>query len=1244
MALTVRLLGGLEVFAEGGQPMDVSAKKARALLAYLAAQPKRRHTREHVAALLWGDISADEHARRSLRQTLTVLRKGLPSGVLDSGRELLALTDVRADVSDFLAAETAGDRESLRRAVALYRGDFLEGFSARAEGFDEWAASERTRLRERAIAAMERLGRLERDAGQLDAAVTLAMRVVALEPLRESAHRELMQLHVAADAPGRALRQYETCRKLLARELGIAPSQATSALAAGIRAAESPAATQARGATPASPTASVELPEPRATDAPAPSLRQVVVVHVITAWERAEHAHEAREETRVTLTRFGGRVLRDSPDALSAVYGAGRTRGSALEQAVRAALGLRELLSARGLAVRVGVASGQALVEEHPDGLQVQGDVVSLAACLHGVGALVVSGAVRAELGQRAEVRERSRVRGHPAWELVDLSAEDSPRSMLFGRDFELAQLSASLSPCQQTGRGRSTVVRGEPGIGKTLLVAHFCQEARRAGFDVLRHDVLDFGRGTETELLHALARSLLLASPDDDVDAALGAALSRGDLTPSDLAFARWMIHPSGAPEDIDTGPEQSLRHSSEIVAKLLAAQARRRPQLLCIEDIHWAQIPTRRALSRLMATVAECRALLVMTTRLVGEPDDAEWRRAVRGRAVSTLDLAPLSGPTARALLEWLAKLRGADVGEIGTLIARAGGNPLFLEQLSFTDAGTAVPGSVRALVQSRVDALEAESRRLLEAASVLGQQVEELALSRVTRVKDLDLSELLEHGLLRAESDGLAFTHALVRDAVYASLTDERRGALHLAAAEHYAEGNAALRAAHLERARDPGAPSAYWHAADEQRSRGGMGQALELGNRGLALATRDADLHRLSLLRGEILRELALPEEALAAYDAARRYSASAKERAEAWLGTAAVHRLRDRQDRALEALDEAQRTLDGSELPELASHVHFMRGNVLFPSGDAAACLAEHEQALLLAQQARSPLAEAQALGGMADAQYIVGRMRSATRLFERCEALAEREGFGQLRRSSRGMLLVIQILFLRVRESAERCIEEANAAEQVGALRSAAFLRTGACLGLGYLGDWERMESQAQACAELTLRMGARRFEALSRGYLAVSRFHLGREHEAEAARALELSRASGLAFSGGVVHGSLVATATTPDRIRREIRQGLAALDAGAVAHGRIVFLSHALMAAIRLRDAAQTRELAELLARSTEEPSELVTLLSGLGRTAASVLVEPSAAAWREQLALLRHQARAAGLVPMAELVATL
>src|SRR5690606_12322150 len=177
------------------------------------------------------------------------------------------------------------------------------------------------------------------------------------------------------------------------------------------------------------------------------------------------------------------------------------------------------------------------------------------------------------------------------------------------------------------------------------------------------------------------------------------------------------------------------------------------------------------------LMNTVADCRALLVMTTRIVGEPEAGPWRHAVKGRAVSTLDLAPLPDTVARALVEWLAERRGTRC-DARRVIERAGGNPLFVEQLVWADATDGGPGAVQALVQARMDTLSESSRAVLQAAAVLGQQFDDSVLAAVLGTASVDLSELVEHGLLRIGREAATFGHALMRDAVYASLTVDRR----------------------------------------------------------------------------------------------------------------------------------------------------------------------------------------------------------------------------------------------------------------------------------------------------------------------------------------------------------------------------------------------------------------------------------------------------------------------------------
>src|SRR5262245_11256034 len=136
--LTIRLLGGFEARLGAGPPATFPTKKARALLAYLAARPAQAHSRDKIAELLWG-ARADEQARGSLRRTLSDLRKALPLAdgewlVSDGDTVKLDNRSVDVDVAQFerLAASDAG---ALAQAADLYRGEFLAGFGLDAQAF-----------------------------------------------------------------------------------------------------------------------------------------------------------------------------------------------------------------------------------------------------------------------------------------------------------------------------------------------------------------------------------------------------------------------------------------------------------------------------------------------------------------------------------------------------------------------------------------------------------------------------------------------------------------------------------------------------------------------------------------------------------------------------------------------------------------------------------------------------------------------------------------------------------------------------------------------------------------------------------------------------------------------------------------------------------------------------------------------------------------------------------------------------
>jgi DNA-binding SARP family transcriptional activator len=231
--LRIELLGGFGVLGADAEPCVLPARKARALLAYLALPPGRPHAREKLTALLWGD-TAESHARQAFRQTLSRLRRALgPSaGVLVDGQDTVALAADRVwvDAAEFQVAASREQPAMLERAAQLYRGDLLEGLDVEEAPFDEWRTIERERLRELALEALARLLRHQMRGDTLDAAVQTALRILALDPLQEAVHRALMRLYVRQRRRAAALRQYQDCVQTLQRELGAEPEEPTREL------------------------------------------------------------------------------------------------------------------------------------------------------------------------------------------------------------------------------------------------------------------------------------------------------------------------------------------------------------------------------------------------------------------------------------------------------------------------------------------------------------------------------------------------------------------------------------------------------------------------------------------------------------------------------------------------------------------------------------------------------------------------------------------------------------------------------------------------------------------------------------------------------------------------------------------------------------------------------------------------------------------------------------------------------
>lgn len=237
--LKLYLLGAPRIELNG-EPVGLPRRKVLALLVYMALSPQPLQ-RLALATLLWPE-SSNSSARASLRRELHALSNAIGTKWLHSTRDEVGLASgapVWSDVAAFrmaLADAPARGQDALRDAVALYRGDFLTGFTlSDAPAFDDWQFFESENLRRDYAAALAQLAGLMSQAGNYDDAIDHARRWLALDPLEETVHRELMRLYALAGETAAAVRQYDECVRILNEELGVPPEAETEELFEAIR-------------------------------------------------------------------------------------------------------------------------------------------------------------------------------------------------------------------------------------------------------------------------------------------------------------------------------------------------------------------------------------------------------------------------------------------------------------------------------------------------------------------------------------------------------------------------------------------------------------------------------------------------------------------------------------------------------------------------------------------------------------------------------------------------------------------------------------------------------------------------------------------------------------------------------------------------------------------------------------------------------------------------------------------------
>ncbi|HMR31174.1 MAG TPA: AAA family ATPase [Geminicoccaceae bacterium] len=827
MAARARLgvLGGFRAVLPDGGAVMLPTRKAEALLAYLACRIGEPQSRDHLAALLWGD-RGDRQARHSLSQSLSSLRAALGDGLFlaTSGRETIGLDTslVEVDLAAFTRLAAGGTAGDLDAAAGLYRGPLLDGLHLREPAFDEWLAQERARLDRIAVAALARLAELHAAGRDHAAAAAALQRAQALDPLCEETHRRIIRLHLDRGACNAAIRHYRHCADLLRQQLGTGPEPATAELYR--EAVDRLAAEQPEAASPAPPPAIGDRRQ-------ATALAATVLLPAPGPGEHDPEELQASvdgmlDDVAAAVGHCAGIVLRRDADAILAVFG---LQGAAEDHAIRACHALLRLRegSAAGAAssLRLAVAVDSGEIVRFAAGPDARAKVVGH--CLQRAARLAASGRTAAAVTAATRGLARRAIRFaplppvplDPRAEPVDVFAPMRPRSAaamapvprrlagLVGRDGELAAMSAVLAAVA-AGRGQMVAISGEPGIGKSRLCREFLYRHAPSDWRCLRGCAHPHLATAAYALVAGLLRSLLGVGDAAD-PAALGHAvaklLRRLDLPAERVAPAVLALLD---PERPDPGwdrlePGEKRLRVIEAMKLLLGAESAWQPVILTIEDLHWLDAASRQVLDGLVDALPGMRVLILVNYRPEFTHD---WARRSCFRQIP---VAPLPADGARRLLDALV---GADpsTGDVkARLAARAGGNPLFLEECvqALRESGAldgrpggyrlvrgidrlALPETVQAVIAARLDRLPEADRRLLQQAAVIGAEVPRALLRRLAGLAD----EALDAGLARLQAEefllesrarshpAYAFKHTLTHEAAYASLLQQTRRELH------------------------------------------------------------------------------------------------------------------------------------------------------------------------------------------------------------------------------------------------------------------------------------------------------------------------------------------------------------------------------------------------------------------------------------------------------------------------------
>jgi len=917
--LRISLLGGFHAEL-GGMPVAEEAWRrsgAREIVKLLALRPGHRLHREELTDTLWPELDPSAGAAR-LSKALHFARRALTADHIRLRGELLSLEadPIWVDVDAF---DTAARRGHTEEALALYGGDLLP-----ENRFDPWVETPRAQLRARLVSLLLDQAADREASGDLRGAESSLERLVSIDPLHEAAHARLMRLAAEAGDRHLALRWYGRLVEGLREELGVDPSEELRRLHGDIAAGRLGTRVDSAGETHHHEPAVAAPPKPPSQIDEERKLVTVLAADLRGIQGPAEAAdpEHARRTTRTwtdliceVLAKWQGTVERLVGGGAVAIFG---YPAASEDHASRALCAGFEILQSVPVSVRIGVDTGEIIAPAA--GVTslsgVGGDVLDVAARLREAAAprtlLAAERTGRAARVGDFRFGETLRLDGSgggplvvrrllaASWAAEWRQPEFEPP--MVGRDDESRAVLSLVDECAASGRPRLVTVVGVAGVGKSRLVREVVAAALQARPDtrVLRGRCLASGDGITYWALGEVLRNAcgiaLVEAGDvarDKLRVRLHELLSLSGLDDRDVDETIYALAATAAIQLSDSPLEGAVPRTvaeqlERAWPRFATALASRGPVLIVVEDLHWAGPPLLSMLTRLV-TRSEGPVVLLTTART--ELLERHPGFGAGSADVSMITLRSLTESSSRELLDRLPGSAALTARRRDEIIARAEGNPYFLDQLVAHvldgEAG-ALPDSVHALLAARVDGLPALEKRILQAAAVVGRTFWIAPLRGLAGEDDLDeaLGALESRGLLLARQTSslaghlqFAFKHALLRDVAYASLPAGLRGRGHAqtAALLEQLSGDRAgelieLIAYHYAEAADTGLVDLAW-PDEPQRREGVRVKALRsLIEAGVAARRRYAipkalDLHQHALRLAVGVHERAEAAEAI-----------------------------------------------------------------------------------------------------------------------------------------------------------------------------------------------------------------------------------------------------------------------------------------------------------------------------------------------------------------------------------------